>query len=68
LTPSGRVLLLASCLGILKPASKDNNSGLQMKFFGESEKFWTNSVLALWKRFSGNGSTDWAHELQHGSK
>jgi hypothetical protein len=30
-----------------------------MKFFRESEKFWTKSALKLSKRFSGSGSTDW---------
>jgi hypothetical protein len=49
-----------SYLGISKIASKDNNSGLQMNFFRESEKFWTELVLALWKLFSGSGSTSWA--------
>jgi hypothetical protein len=54
-------------LGISKTASKDSNSGLQMKFFRESEKFWTKSRLTLWKRFSGSGSTDWTDALEHWS-
>jgi hypothetical protein len=43
--------------------SKDSNSGLQMNFFRESENFWTKSALALWKRFSGNGSVDCINRL-----
>jgi hypothetical protein len=51
-------------LGYLKTASEDSNSGLQMNFFRESEKFWTKSVLTLWKRVSGSGSTNWTNALQ----
>jgi hypothetical protein len=36
-----------SFLRISKNASKDNNPDLQMKFFRESEKFWTKSELTL---------------------
>jgi hypothetical protein len=54
--------------GISKIASKDSNSGLQMNFFRESEKFSTKSVLTLSQRFSGNGSTDWTDALQPCSK
>jgi hypothetical protein len=53
-----------SCLGISTTASKDSNSSLQIKFFRESDKFWTKSALTLWKRFSGSGSTDWTDALQ----
>jgi hypothetical protein len=52
-------------LAISKTASKDSNSGLQMNFFQESEKFWTKLALKHWKRFSGSGSTDWTDALQH---
>jgi hypothetical protein len=51
-------------LDISQTASKDVNSGLQMNFFREPEKFWTKSALTLWKRFSESGSTDWTHALQ----
>jgi hypothetical protein len=40
--------------------SKDSNSGLQMNFFRESEKFWKNSTLTFCKRFSGS---DWINRL-----
>jgi hypothetical protein len=55
-------------LGISKVVSKDSNSRLQMNFFRESEKFWTKSALALWKRFSESESTDWTNAFQHFSK
>jgi hypothetical protein len=58
-------MFLFSCLGISKTAFKDKNSGLQMNFFRESEKFWTKSTLTLWKRVSGSGSTDRTNVLQH---
>jgi hypothetical protein len=54
--PSG--CFLVSSLAVSKTASKDSNSSLQMNFFCESEKFWTKSALAVWKPFSGSGSTD----------
>jgi hypothetical protein len=52
-------------LGISKTASKDRNSGLQMKFVRESEKIWTKSALTLWKRFFGSGLRDWTDALQY---
>jgi hypothetical protein len=61
-------LFLFSCLGISKTASKSSNPGLQMNFFRESEKFWTNSAFTLWKRFSGRRSTNWTGALQPWSK
>jgi hypothetical protein len=69
-----RVLLFSCFLVFLfghlknRLQSKDGNSGLQINFFRASEKFWTKSALTLWKRFSGSGSTDWTHALQHCSK
>jgi hypothetical protein len=48
--------------------SNDSNSGLQVNFFQASEKFWTKSALALWKRFSGSRLTDWTKARQHCSK
>jgi hypothetical protein len=56
---------LVFLFGHLKNAFKDSNSGLQMNFFRESEKFWAKSALTLWKQFSGSGSTDWTDVLQH---
>jgi hypothetical protein len=47
-------LLLVSCLGISKTASKNSKSALQMNFFRESEKFSTKSALTQWKQFSGS--------------
>jgi hypothetical protein len=44
--------------------SKDSDSGLHMNFFREPEKFWTKSALALWKPFSGSGSTYWTNALR----
>jgi hypothetical protein len=58
-------------LDISKIASKDRNSGLQMNFFRESEKFWMKSTLTLWKQFFRSESInklDWTNALQHCSK
>jgi hypothetical protein len=57
--------LTFSCVGISKPISKESNSGLQINFVQESEKFWTKSALTFLKRFFGSGSTDWTDALQH---
>jgi hypothetical protein len=51
-------------LSILKTASKDSNSGLQINFFRESENYWAKSALTFWKQLSGSGSTDWTDALQ----
>jgi hypothetical protein len=52
-------------LSIFKIASKDSNSGAQMNFFREAEKFWTKSALTLWKQFSGSGSTDYIGSMHY---
>jgi hypothetical protein len=54
-----RVCRWASFLfGHLKTACKHSNSGLQMSFFREPEKFWTKSALILRKQFSGRRTRD----------
>jgi hypothetical protein len=56
-------------LGISKIASKESNSGLQMNFFGECEKFWAKSALTFGNGFPRvSGSTDWTAALQHCGK
>jgi hypothetical protein len=45
---------LFSCLDISKVACQDSNSGLQMNFSQESEKFRRKSMLTLWKRSAGS--------------
>jgi hypothetical protein len=59
---------LVSCWEISKSASEDSNSGLQMNFSRSPNKFWMKSVLTLWKRCSGSGSTDWTDAFLHCSK
>jgi hypothetical protein len=39
-------------LGISKTASKDSDSGLQMTFFRDSEKFWKNQLWDFGSNFT----------------